>query len=422
MRQPLCGLVLLWGGLMTVSWTAGAVEPGAVEPEALIVERADPALRRFVQAVVDANPRVQAARAELAASGARRDAASRPIYNPELSLDAEDADTETRALGISQTFDWGGKRGARTAVAEADRLVKEAQYLASRRAVTAELLAGLARHRTSLARDELAAARRRLMDQFTALAERRFDAGDLNQVELDLARLAATDARIRKATAGAALAEARQAVRNLAPPVPVAQWPPLPGAVPALPRGADPRTLVLTLPEVLAAQRQVETADALVELRRRERRPDPTVSLTGGEEEGESLIGLSVSIPLFVRNRFDDEVAAALAGRSKARQNADDVLLRARARLVSATERYDLARSAWIDWKSTGEESLTRQTRQLRKLWEAGELGTTDYLVQLTATLDVQERALALREALWRAWFEWLGASGQVEAWLGTTR
>jgi cobalt-zinc-cadmium efflux system outer membrane protein len=397
------------------SWTAEAAEPAA--PGAV---RADPALIQFVQTVVDANPRVQAARAALEASSAFRDAASRPLYNPELSLDAENADSETRALGISQTLDWGGKRKARTAVAESDLLVVEAEYLAARWAVTVELLDGLAQHQTSAERDALAQSRQQLMDEFAALAQRRFDAGDLAQVELDLARLASTDARIQKATVGAGLAEARQAVRNLTPRSAVAQWPTLPGALPALPKSAeDPQSLVLALPEVLAARRQVETADAVVELRRRERRPDPTLSLAGGEEDGETLIGLNVTIPLFVRNRFSHEVTAAIAERSRAQQLADDVIQRAYSRLVSAAERYDLSRGAWGDWASTGQASLTRQTEQLQILWQAGELSTTDYLVQLTATLDVQESALDLREALWRAWFEWLWASGQVDAWLG---
>lgn len=408
-------LAVLAGGLTITTFATRAAEPPT--PGAL---RADPALIQFVQTVVEANPRVQAARAALEASGAFRDAASRPLYNPELSLDAENSDTDTRALGISQTLDWGGKRKARTAVAESDRLVVEAEYLAARWAVTVELLDGLAQHQTGAERDALAKSRQQLMDEFAALAQRRFDAGDLAQVELDLARLASTDARIQRATAGAGLAEARQSVRNLTPRSAVAQWPTLPGALPALPESAeDPQSLVLALPEVLAARRQVETADAVVELRRRERRPDPTLSLAGGEEDGEALIGLNVTIPLFVRNRFNHEVTAALAERSQAQQIADDVMQRAYARLISAAERYDLSRGAWGDWQQTGEASLSRQTEQLQRLWEAGELSTTDYLVQLTATLDVQESALDLREALWRAWFEWLWASGQVDAWLG---
>ena len=415
MRNPHRGLLPLLGGLILIPWAAQAADPDAIG-----ARRADPELIRFVQTVVETNPRVQAARAALDASGSFRDAASRPLYKPELSLDAENTDVETRSIGISQTLDWGGKRKARTAVAESDRLVVEAEYLAARWAVTVELLDGLAQHQTGLERDALAESRRQLMQDFADLAQRRFDAGDLNQVEFSLAKLAATDARIQKATAGAGLAEARQAVRNLTPRSPATEWPALPAALPKLPQSAsDPQTLVLALPEVLAVRRQVESADAVVELRRRERRPDPTISLAGGREDGENLVGVNVTVPLFIRNSFSHEVSAAMAERSQAQQIADDVMQRAYARLVSAAERYELSRGAWGDWQLTGETSLASQTEQLQKLWEAGELSTTDYLVQLRQTLDVQESALDLREALWRAWFEWLWASGQVDVWLG---
>lgn len=415
MHKPLCGLVGLVGGLLLIPWAAQAADT-----EAIGTTRADPELARFVQTVVESNPRVQAARAALDASGSLRDAASRPLYNPELSLDAENADSDTRSIGISQTIDWGGKRKARTAVAESDRLVVEAEYVAARWAVTVELLDGLAQHQTGVERNALAESRRQLMQEFADLAQRRFGAGDLNQVELALANLASTDARIQRATAGAGLAEARQAVRNLTTLATASQWPSLSAAMPELPQTAsDPQALVLALPEVLAVRRQVESADAVVELRRRERRPDPTVSLAGGREDNTDLVGLNVTVPLFIRNRFNHEVSAAMAERSRAQRIADDVMQRAHARLVSAAERYELSRGAWRDWELTGQTSLTSQTEQLKKLWQAGELSTTDYLVQLRQTLDVQESALDLREALWRAWFEWLWASGQVDAWLG---
>ena len=100
-------------------------------------------------------------------------------------------------------------------------------------------------------------------------------------------------------------------------------------------------------------------------------------------------------------------------------QIADDIQRRAYARLISAAERYELSQGAWRDWERTGRVSLTRQADQLRRLWEAGEISTTDYLVQIRQTLDVQESALNLGQALWRAWFEWLTASGQIDAWIG---
>jgi len=415
MQKPFCGLFPLLGGLIFLSHAVlatGADTAGTAY--------ADPALIQFVQSVVESNPRVQAARAALEASSANRDAASRPLYNPELSLDLENAASDTRSIGISQTLDWGGKRKARTAVAESDRLVAEAEYLAVRWKVIIDLLDGLAQHQTGLERESLAEARRALMDEFATLAKRRFEAGDLSQVELDLATLAFTDARIRKATASAALAEARQAVRSLTPRSPPAQWPTLPDQMPVLPgRAADPQQLVMELPEVLVARRRVDAANAVVDLRRRERRPDPTISGAGGKEDSSTLIGINLTFPLFVRNRFRHEVTAAMAQRNQARQIYDDLMQRARARLVSAAERYELSRGAWRDWEQTGQSSLTRQTEQLQQLWQVGELSTTEYLVQLRQTLDVQESALDLRQALWRAWFEWLWASGQVDAWLG---
>jgi cobalt-zinc-cadmium efflux system outer membrane protein len=399
---------LVLSGLLVLSCNSFAAERSA-----------DPKLAQFVKTVVDTHPQVRAAQAALEASGARKHAASRPLYNPEFSVDAENSDTQTRSLGISQTLDWGGKRTARTAVAESERLAVEAGYLAVRWNVTTLVLAGLANHQTSVKRDALAVARVSLMTEFASLAERRFQAGDLTQVEQDLASLAATGARMQRATVVADLAEARQLLLSQAPNSQPQHWPSLPTQLPQLPPSAkEPERLVLMLPSVQVAQRKVDVAKATVELRRRERRPDPTISLAGGEEDDHTLFGLNLSIPLPIRNRFGHEVTAAIADQSQARALADDVMRRAYARLVSAGERYQFSNGAWADWELTGRSSLSRQGDQLRRLWEAGEISSTDYLVQVQQTLDVQEAALDLRQALWKAWFEWLEASGQVDVWL----
>lgn len=401
---------LMLSGLLMLSLNSTAAERKTT---------ADPMLTQFVQSVVDSHPQVKAAQAALDASGARKGAASRPLYNPVLSVDAENADTQTRSLGISQTLDWGGKRSARTAVAESDRLTAQAEYLATRWTLTTAVLSGLASHQSGIDHDSLAAERMRLMGAFAALAKRRFEAGDLARVEFNLANLASTAARMQKATAAANLAEARQVVLGQTPNTRPQDWPTLPTKLPPLPEAAnDPQRLVLILPTVVVAQRAVDAADATVELRRRERRPDPTISLVGGKEDDEKLFGLNVSIPLPIRNRFTQEVAVAVAERTQAEELADDVMRRSYARLVSATERYRLSDGAWADWKRTGLGSLQSQGEQLRRLWEAGEMSTTDYLVQVQQTLDVQASALELRQSLWRAWFEWLEASGQIDSWL----
>lgn len=414
MRISPYGFILGMGAILTAPCVAGAAGDGDVT-----VVPADPAFGQFVQTVVDANPRVKAVRAALEARRSDRDAASRPLYNPEFNADFERTHETRYWIGIGYAIDWGGKGRARTAVAESERRVAAAAVAHVRRDVTIDLLNGLAAHRTGAESDSLAARRQELMHDFAVLAQRRFETGDVNRVELDLARLASVDARIRRATAAASLAEARQAVRGLAPGQPVSTWPPLPASLPDLPDGADVQSLVEALPEVLSARRRADAAEALVELRRRERRPDPTLSLGGGGEAGERLTVAELSIPLPLLNRFSDEVDAAAADHRAAQQTGEDVSHRARARLISAMERYRLALAAWKDWQKTGQASLERQQEQLRKLWKAGDIGTTDYLVHTGQSLDVRENALDLRESVWRAWFEWLSASGQIDAWLG---
>ena len=379
-------------------------------------------LTAFVRAVVDANPQVNAARAALDASVALEGAAGRPLYNPELELELEDADSETRAIGISQTIDWGGKRRARTAVAESETRSIEADFLSVRWRVASDLLSAMAFYQTESDRSALASVRSGTMQDFAELAEQRFEAGDISQIELDLAVLAFTDARIKQATASANVAEAKQSVSSLAIGSPPAEWPAFQTELSASSvRPSEVSDLVMSLPHVRAALLRVAAASAQVELRQRERRLDPTLTLRGGTEDDETLVGLNITVPLPIRNRYKYEVTAASAERRQAQQEASDISRQAYARFQGAQERYQLSRTAWEDWQKTGGVSLQRQTDLLWRLWEAGELSTTEFLVQLRQTLDTRESALELREALWRAWFEWLTASGQIESWLGTS-
>jgi len=305
-------------------------------------------------------------------------------------------------------------------VAELDRLVAEAEYIDARWAVAVDLLNGLALYQTGVERNRLAQTRQQLIEEFAALAKHRFEVGELNQVELDLAILSLTEARIQKAMAAADLTEAQRAVYSLGPRIPEAQWPSLPEKLPeVIEQSADPQALVQALPGVVAARLRVNMADAVVALRRREQRPDLTLAIHTGAEDEDRFFGLALSIPLPIRNRFTHEVTAAIAVRVQVRQLADDAMQMARASLTSAAERYGLSRSAWDEWEHTGRKSLDRQSEQLRRLWQAGDLSTADYLAQIGQTIDVQESALDLHSQVWQAWFEWLRASGQVDVWLG---
>ncbi len=375
-------------------------------------------LKDFVSSVVEQHARVRAANASYDASAAIKEAASRPLYNPELSIDVDQSESNVRTIGISQSVDWADKREARTRVAVSNLLIAKSDFQLVRWNVAVELLNSLALWQTSLEQKALAESRTRQMAEFATLAERRFNAGDIARIEVDFARIAATNARIESATVAADLAEARQILSGLAPDTGPEQWPELPGKLPAISTETDYQRPLARLPDVQAARGRVTAANAVVELRRAERRPDPTFGATAGREGGESLVGLKLSIPLYIRNGFSHEVTAAEAGLEESQQLLDDQTRRSYTRLISAGERYRLGREAWEDWLNTGPISLESQSTTLRRLWESGELSTTEYLVQIQQILDVQANALDLRASLWRAWTEWLYASGTINSWL----
>ena len=385
------------------------------------------ALARFVHEAVAASAAVLAAEETLRADTGRRDGAAQSYDNPELSLEGEDIGSfsggdhhvERRyTVGVTQRFDMHGKRRARTTVAEMNRLAAQAELDGVRAATAAELLSALAEWRTASARVRLLAMHEGTMADFEALAERRQTAGDISRMEADLATLALAETSIDRAAAEAERSLASERVRNVTFTRDERRWPALDFDFPPL---GDVRTEgVLELPAVRAALRRAQAAAAEVNLAKLDRRPDPTFSVSAGEEAGTALAVVGVSVPLPVLDRGVNAVTAAEADAVAVERDSDDILRRARARLEGSAERYRMARQAWQLWLRTGAGSLDDREALARRSWEAGELEPADYLTHMDAVVELKLQALDLRGAVWEAWFAWLAASAGIDDWLGT--
>ena len=319
MHLRIQGFILLWitAGIITESSIAEQYADSAFE-------KADLSLRQFVEGVVATNPRIKAARMSLTSEQTMRDAEAQPIYNPDFDFDVESTDILHGTVGISQQFDWNGKRRARTQIADSNLLVAKAEFQVFRQGFVVDLLNALTGYQIGRTRYDLVQERLQLMNNLVTRAQSRFEAGDISQVELNLVELAAMNVRIRNAQVQVKQLQAQKDLQKLTPYTNMAQWPRLPDDIPELPKDIDQNLLLQQLPAVQIAKLRVETNDSLAELRRRERRPDPTVSLKGGQDDEEFLIGLSINIPLFVRNSYKYEVETALAERSESQLIADD--------------------------------------------------------------------------------------------------
>jgi cobalt-zinc-cadmium efflux system outer membrane protein len=176
--------------------------------------------------------------------------------------------------------------------------------------------------------------------------------------------------------------------------------------------------LLAGLPALQAALARVAAARASVQVSLREKRPDPTIGIRAGKEDSDTLTGITLSVPLFVRNTFSAEVDVANAELIQAEREAASLHRQARADLVSAAEVYRNAQYAWMTWEASGAPRLSQRTELLDRLWRAGELNTTDYLVQLKQVLETEVSATEHYGRMWQAWADWLAASSRIAQWL----
>jgi cobalt-zinc-cadmium efflux system outer membrane protein len=175
-------------------------------------------------------------------------------------------------------------------------------------------------------------------------------------------------------------------------------------------------------PELLQARAVQTSAEAGVQVAQRARRPDPTLSLIGGQVRAgpmnDRVIGISVSIPLPILNTGRAEIDAARAQADAAIAGVRARQWAARAQLQESQARYDALRDAAHAFGQGRAAAFTDRVVLLEKLWRAGEIGTSDYLVQLKQSIDTALSALELQSQVWQAWFDYLSTAGRLVDWV----
>jgi len=386
-------------------------------------QKSDASLKGFIQQVWMESPAMQGAQAAVQAARARAEGADRPLYNPNLELEAERTDINTASIGFSQTLDWSGKREALTRIADQEVQAATAELWETRQRIAVETLDALTRYFTASEMRSLALRRSQLMKGFIDTVKLRQAAGDMGALDGTLAQVTYSEALMQQATSESELAEAEaalQAVTGLTLGLELARWPRLPSELAPPPERVDP-TLLQSLPALAVLRSRMETAKARIRLAERKGRANPTIGLRAGREDAETLLGLSIEIPLFVRNNFKAEVRATSHEAVEQELIYRDAHRHAKARLDGSLGRFQNTTGAWQAWIASGQQAQREQMNLLEQMWQAGELTATDFLIQAKQNIDTQVAATALMGEVWQAAMAWLDASGQVERWLGIT-
>jgi cobalt-zinc-cadmium efflux system outer membrane protein len=384
------------------------------------VPRAPDALQAAIQDAWARHPQAAAVQATLEAAAARAEASSQPLYNPELEFNADDEGPDrTATAGIGLTLDLSGKRRARTAVGRADLDAATATARLQRRDFAQAWLESWAALRAADRRVALGTQRTDLLTRAADLAVRQFEAGDISSLDRDFALLARDEATAEQATLVADLSAATASFMSLNP----ATSPPLTLPFPDTAEAA-PSISIETLPEWTVAEARAASAQAQVTVAERDRIADPTLSLRGGSVElaegvRDEMYGLTVTVPLFVRNSYRAEVAAAKATARAATADLERTRYDLQARVDRASATHRAVLTAWRQWRQSRGTDVEARAALLERLWRAGEMSTSDYLLQLEQTVDTALAGAELEGRLWASFTDYLAATGQLETWLG---
>jgi outer membrane protein, heavy metal efflux system len=420
MKNPILKIVLC---VVISGFTPLFAQAQDISSEQTSIPSGKTELSTFIQLAWQSNPKIEESQARVEAARARQKAASRWLRNPEIEFEQEDVEGEelTQTFGLSQEIDLTGKSFASGKVAKFEYRAVEATHDLVLQDVTLSILEALIDSQTQRESAGLYKRRTELMTRFVGLATQKREAGDIGESELNLAKLALAETLMGQAESLSGLARSERDLQA-AIGYPIASPADLPGLPQQMPVALlDTYALddtIMDLPSLRVLRNELDASRAAITSARLKKLPDPTISVRGGTEAGQDIVGLSVSFPLNVLNPFRAEVDAAKHDATAQDRAFYGALYAAKPALLASKQRYDVTLAAWEAWNSTGAGAISNQIESLDLKYAVGELSATDYLVQVEQVLNIEITALELRFKTWQAWFEWLSASGGTVNWV----
>lgn len=331
-------------------------------------------------------------------------AARRFQSNPEVDVgvgNRQGPDTRFTDFEISlaQSFEPGDRRSARIAVADAAIAQSSADVDEITRVILRAAAAAYYRALHATQRIRLVNATQELVATIHSVAARRFKAGDIAVLDVNIARAALARVRAEREAAEAsralALGELKQRLR-LDDDIAVE------GEL-ARPPETDLNTLLqaaLHRPELRALEAGVQEAEAEVRVGGTYSKPDYGLGVRYSREEGDHIVlgGMTVTLPFFSKGQELRAVGAARAARLRA--ELDAARIRVRLEVRSAFEVYSRRLAAVHLLEAEAIPGLDENETLTTRAFEVGQLGLGELLLIRREIVDTRSQYLdALLEA-----------------------
>jgi cobalt-zinc-cadmium efflux system outer membrane protein len=364
--------------------------PGGMRAEELTL---DQALARAREKSAD----VLAARRRLAEAMARLEARPSLRDNPTIEGAYGSRQGSTAAdfeVGISQTFELGGRGGARRAAGEASVQREQADAAHVERTVLRDVRIAFLRGLHAADRQRLARSVETDALELERVARRRHEAGDVAALDVNVARSALSRARADVKTADAAGVLALSDLRAL---LDVGPSEPLSLAGDLRGEGRfDPAALaagVRDRPEIRALEAQLREAEAEVRLGKGLTWPDLAPAVRYEQDQGDRILwaGLSISLPVFDRGQQARAVGSARSEGLRAEIEARRRTLENQ--VHGAVALHDL-RLAAVKELSANAETLADSEALARRSYEVGQIGLGELLLVRREAADARRQWL----------------------------
>jgi cobalt-zinc-cadmium efflux system outer membrane protein len=349
-------------------------------------------------------PQIVSARLTLEETRARLIGASlRFQHNPELEAWVGHRNGPTERFtdyqfGLGQVLEPGARRsaqvdGANAAIAQSTANIDEVTRSVLRQAAAAYYRAVHAGDRIRLLN-----AAFELASSVYSAANRRYKAGDIPILDVNIAR--ASLARVRADREGAeaartlALGDLRQLLRVEDATVEGALAAPMPADLTVARQAAAQR------PELRALTAAIQEADADLRVGQSFSRPQYGLGVTYSREEGDQIVlgGMTIALPFFSKGQ--EKQAAGSARAARLRSEFDAARTRIDAEVRAAFEAYDRRLAALRILEADAITGLDENEQLTTRSFEVGQLGLPDLLLIRRETLDTRFQYLdALLEA-----------------------